>query len=127
MGEGMKAYYGTKRVEAEPAREDDRSNPMLAQAAREGYRVRYEDGYESWSPKAAFEAAYKPETCMGFEGALAALKAGRKVTRAAWLTAWSVAAVELRRGYFRMPGEEGFPFGMETEDLLAEDWTVVEG
>jgi len=27
----------------------------------EDYLVRYEDGYVSWSPKAAFEAGYAPE------------------------------------------------------------------
>lgn len=48
----MKQYIGTKLIEAEPAEKD----------GREGYRVRYADGYESWSPKAIFEKAYLPLT-----------------------------------------------------------------
>lgn len=39
-------------IEAEPCvHENDR---------REGYRIRYADGYESWSPKDVFEKAYLP-------------------------------------------------------------------
>ena len=67
----MDAYYGTKRVEA-----------CVCPGTEGGYNVRYEDGHTSWSPKAAFEAAYQPETAMSFSGALAALKAGRRVARA---------------------------------------------
>jgi hypothetical protein len=48
----MKKYIGTKMIEAEPCvHENDR---------REGYRIRYADGYESWSPKDVFEKAYLP-------------------------------------------------------------------
>ena len=62
----MKKYIGTKLVEAEPAW---RLNgkvyawdypPDSAGYAEAGYRVRYADGYESWSPKAVFEEAYLP-------------------------------------------------------------------
>lgn len=60
----MRKYIGTKLVEAEPAW---RLNGKLytwdalpdgADHAEAGYRVRYPDGYESWSPWAVFEAAY---------------------------------------------------------------------
>jgi len=44
----MKKYIGTKTIQAEPAVKD----------GREGYRVIYPDGYESWSPKEVFEEAY---------------------------------------------------------------------
>lgn len=43
-------YVGTKIIEAWPAQKDD----------RDGYSVKYADGYISWSPKEAFEAAYLP-------------------------------------------------------------------
>lgn len=62
----MRKYIGTKLVEAEPAwrTETGRILPgavvKCAEAARAGYRVRYTDGYESWSPKAVFEQAYLP-------------------------------------------------------------------
>jgi hypothetical protein len=61
----MDRYIGTKLIEAEPAvrkcgrlykSADPVPGSMLL--AEEGYRVRYEDGYESWSPKAVFEKTY---------------------------------------------------------------------
>ena len=42
----MQKYIGTKMVEAEKT--------------ENGYRVRYEDGYESFSPADVFEKAYMP-------------------------------------------------------------------
>ena len=60
----MKKYIGTKLVEAEPAwRLNGKvyawdALPDSADRPEEGYRVRYADGYESWSPKEVFEAAY---------------------------------------------------------------------
>ena len=64
----MKQYIGTKLVEAEPA---NRVNGKVQPANRpipndatieKGYKVRYADGYESWSPKDVFERAYIPLT-----------------------------------------------------------------
>lgn len=45
----MESYIGTKIVMAEPQEKDGRA----------GYKVVYEDGYASWSPKGAFERAYR--------------------------------------------------------------------
>ena len=47
----MEKYIGTKMVEAEKA---------TRESGEEGYRVRYSDGYVSWSPKEVFEKAYLP-------------------------------------------------------------------
>lgn len=76
----MKQYIGTKMIEAEPAlRYSDGTETMVVELGREktaaeaafidraemcdmGYRVRYPDGYESWSPQDVFEAAYLPVT-----------------------------------------------------------------
>lgn len=44
----MKKYIGCKMVSAEPA----------VKGGKEGYKVVYPDGYESWSPKDVFEKAY---------------------------------------------------------------------
>lgn len=62
----MNQYIGTKLIEAEPAfrvngevRDTHRPIPNGAKVEK-GYRVRYPDGYESWSPKNVFEAAYLP-------------------------------------------------------------------
>ena len=50
-----------------------------------GYAVKYEDGYTSWSPKAVFEAAYRPVSGgMNFSQALFMLKRGKKIARAGW-------------------------------------------
>ena len=48
----MKTYIGTKIVQAEPERKD----------GQEGYKVVYEDGYVSWSPKDVFERCYREIT-----------------------------------------------------------------
>lgn len=45
----MKKYIGCKMIEAEPA---------IGANGEQGYKVRYADGYESWSPKEVFEKAY---------------------------------------------------------------------
>lgn len=62
----MKQYIGTKMIEAEPAtRGECYHGPSILskeEAFRDGYRVRYQDGYESWSPKDVFEEAYLPVT-----------------------------------------------------------------
>ncbi|MBU9060696.1 DUF2829 domain-containing protein [Parabacteroides merdae] len=61
----MKKYIGTKQIEAEPMTRGDawgkhllREKPSTENFDDEGYHVRYEDGYESWSPKDVFEKAY---------------------------------------------------------------------
>lgn len=54
----MRQYIGTKMVEAEPcAAWKYTDNHKVGDP---GYRVRYADGYESWSPKDVFERAYLP-------------------------------------------------------------------
>lgn len=53
----MIKYIGTKVVFAEPMKKDGKS----------GYKVRYKDGYISWSPKDVFEEAYRPLSDIDFE------------------------------------------------------------
>lgn len=64
----MKKYIGTKQIEAEPMTMGEAYEKGLLQAGRvpneseksnAGYHVRYQDGYESWSPAEPFEEAYK--------------------------------------------------------------------
>ena len=43
-------------------------------AAEPGYFVRYPYGYESWSPKDVFEAAYRSTSGMNFGLAIEAMK-----------------------------------------------------
>jgi hypothetical protein len=65
-------YIGTKIIAAEPMDElmfsikikrVDRVIPVDSNGAGQpGYKVRYEDGYISWSPKETFERAYRKVT-----------------------------------------------------------------
>lgn len=56
-----KKYIGTKLVEAAPMSANDAEECGFKTGGKtcDGYWVRYEDGYESWSPKEVFEKAYK--------------------------------------------------------------------
>ena len=65
----MEKYIGTKLIEAEPAFRvsNEGETPKVVtdfgeakdyQTVDMGYRVRYADGYESWSPANVFERAY---------------------------------------------------------------------
>lgn len=63
----MKQYIGTKLIEAEPALRyaDGTIAPVnapvrLDEPVKYGYKVRYADGYESFSPQGVFERAYLP-------------------------------------------------------------------
>lgn len=64
----MKKYIGTKQIEAEPMTLGDfvartgrnpYKNPDEHDPEEDGYFVKYQDGYESWSPAEPFEKAYK--------------------------------------------------------------------
>ena len=64
----MKKYIGTKQIEAEPMTMGEAYEKNLLQAGRvpnesektkAGYHVKYEGGYESWSPSEPFEKAYQ--------------------------------------------------------------------
>lgn len=63
----MKQYIGTKLIEAEKAYRVDGKVVTLAEnrvpcgsEVERGYKVRYADGYESFSPQGVFERAYLP-------------------------------------------------------------------
>lgn len=53
----MKTYIGTKVVLAE--REDREDEDEIV---KHGYKIIYEDGYESWSPIEVFERCYREIT-----------------------------------------------------------------
>lgn len=64
----MKKYIGTKQIEAEPMTMGDAYRRGLLHAGRvpnesekskAGYYVKYDNGYESWSPKDVFEQSYR--------------------------------------------------------------------
>ena len=96
----MQLHIGTKQVTAKPmtrqAYNDYRgwTLPADENGTDDGYLVEYMDGgkpnhpahagYISWSPKAQFDAAYRPTTGMTFGLAIEALKSGQRVARAGW-------------------------------------------
>ena len=64
----MKKYIGTQQVEAEPMTMGEAYRRNLLQKGRvpndsekdnPGFHVRYQDGYESWSPAESFYKIYK--------------------------------------------------------------------
>jgi hypothetical protein len=140
----MKTYIGTKIIQATP----ESKGPLPH--GEEGYAVVYEDGYRSWSPKAAFEAAYRECDAMPFGLAIEALKKGFKVARAGWngKGMWLVLAsgwnAQLQGTYtthaLNMPDDwVGYapfiamftadkvlvPWLASQTDMLAEDWSIV--
>lgn len=87
--DGLPLFLGVKIIGAEPMTEHDfrRSKGMTPEENEEdqaGYKVVYEDGYRSWSPKSVFEKAYRPTNGMNFGLAIEALKMGKKVARDGW-------------------------------------------
>lgn len=60
----MKKYLGVKLISAELSRSNcscDRAegDARECKCQKDGYKVVYEDGYTSWSPKDVFEKAYR--------------------------------------------------------------------
>ena len=60
----MEKYLGVKIVHAEPMTNkqftiEKFNGSATVEEIEEGYKVVYEDGYESWSPKEVFEKAYR--------------------------------------------------------------------
>ena len=138
----MKRYIGTKIIEAEIA-----ANPK---DGIEGYRVVYADGYTSWSPRDAFEEAYRPCEAMTFGLALEALKKGCRVARTGWNGAgqfvylvpansypaqtaiakahFGADAMVPYRAYLALKTAQGdvATWAPSVSDCLADDWQIVE-
>lgn len=146
----MEQYVGTKIVEAEPKTrgECDKGPGVLTSdlAAEPGYRVRYADGYESWSPKAAFEEAYRLTSNMNFGLAIEAAKKGHKIARKGWNGKGQHVELASCISYkgpdgvivnadhdaignkaFAFCGTSGVQMGWlaSQADMLADDWEVV--
>lgn len=132
----MKQYIGTKIIHAEPQTKD----------GAEGYAVVYPDGYKSWSPKEAFEAAYRECDAMTFGLAVDALKLGHKVARKGWNgkgmwlglvggDQWRLAftaplacgdAAPLPWIGMKTADNKFVPWLASQTDVLAEDWEIIE-
>ena len=143
----MQKYIGTKIIEAEPCKAW--KDTKLHKAGEDGYKVRYPDGYESWSPKDVFEDAYRPIDGMSFGLAIEAAKKGAKITRRGWNgkgmflyyvpegrypartdAAKSIATEDGKvdyGAYIAMKTAQGnvVPWLASQTDMLADDWEVV--
>lgn len=128
----MKRYIGTKIIHA--------VDEKHSESGREGYRVRYADGYESWSSKEAFEDAYREYDAMTFGLALECLKKGMHVCRAGWNGKGMWLELQRPDAHSKMtlpyvflnypadaqntPGAR-VPWLASQTDMLAEDWRIV--
>ena len=143
----MKKYIGTKLVEAEPKlRKAPSEHFLIDRGFEEGYKVRYPDGYESWSPKAVFEEAYRPVDGMSFGLAIEAAKKGFKIARRGWNgkgqyvelagnISYSSADGRIINADHKAIGNQAFAFvgtsGVQMgwlasqADMLADDWEIV--
>lgn len=141
----MEKYIGTKMIEAEacPAWKDAGGH----KAGDPGYRVLYSDGYESWSPKDVFEAAYRRADAMPFGLAIEAAKMGKKIQRAGWNGKGQYVELATCISYKNVFGDvvnvnhdaignhalafvgtSGVQLGWlaSQADMLADDWRIVE-
>jgi len=156
----MTPYIGTKMLLATPMTRGDYNAhrgwtpPEGEDQSVGGHLVQYEDGYQSWSPDAAF-VAYQPLDAMSFGHALVMLKQGKKVARAGWngkgmwlILVPGTAQVEPRAGSaYALAGIEVcdilphidmwttnaggrramLPGWLASQsDMLADDWTIIE-
>ncbi len=139
----MKRYIGIKAVIATAMNLVDAEELLgrkIKPGNEDGYLVEYEDGYKSWSPKDAFEKAYRPTDGMTFGHAIEAMKANKRVARAGWNGKGMWLRIVVPGGDNLKPdmGYENLPYvEMKTADyklvpwlasqtdLLAEDWMLV--
>ena len=149
----MKQYIGTKIIEAAPAVKKGGKVydltwpiPRSMEPEEPGYRVRYPDGYESWSPKDVFEEAYRRTDAMSFGLAIEAAKKGKRIARKGWngkrqyvelATAISyvspIGAVvnaehdAIGNQALAFVGTSGIQLGWlaSQADMLADDWMIV--
>ena len=151
----MKQYIGTKIIQAEPAYRVDgkvwvKSQPVpCGHKVEDGYKVVYSpDGYESWSPKDVFEAAYRETSGMNFGLAIEAAKKGKKIARAGWngknqyvelghdfsytapgdIPVRPVQHLDIGSQALVFVGTRGRQVGWlaSQADMLADDWMIVE-
>ena len=118
----FKQYIGTKVIFAEPMTRGEffaiyhSVNEPCNHAEDEGYRVVYPDNYTSWSPKEAFEAAYRTTDGMNFGLAIEAAKMGKRIARRGWNGKGMSVAYQ-----------KGYPDGIPCNKNTAEAWGMEEG
>lgn len=135
----MKQYIGTKIIEAAPAirkggKVYDLTWPIPKSMESEelGYRVRYPDGYESWSPKDVFEEAYRPTEGVNFGLALEAMKKGMGARLPHWKPDVVIRAQypdehsKMTAPYLYVESRFGrVPWKETMIELFSDDWVIV--
>ena len=101
----------------------------------DGYLVEYEGGYQAWSPKDVFDAAYRPTTGMTFGLAIEALKTDQRVARDGWngkglwveyVPAKDFSFSELLPHFVIKNTNNSFSTWVPSiNDCLADDWQIV--
>ncbi len=130
----MDKYIGTKVITAEP----------MQMGGKDGYKVKYSDGYESWSPKETFETCYRKSGAMTFGHALELMNKGYKMARNGWNGKNMFIFIADGKDLTRCMCSKGMPSCKDSicmltadgeivvgwlasqTDMLAEDWCVVE-
>jgi hypothetical protein len=127
----MQQYIGVKLVEAEPESRD----------GKPGFKVIYEEGYESWCPKDVFLKHNRPTDALTFSRALEAVRHGRRIARkympkGIWIELQvpdGNSKMSLPYLYMEYPvGHPDYSQGCRVPwlpnqtDLLADDWYIAE-
>lgn len=126
-------YYGTKLIAAWKSK-GGKDN------SEDGYAVKYEDGYISWSPKDVFEKSYQSMYALSFGHAIEALKAGNRVCRSGWNgkgmslelqcpdenSKMSLPYIYMKTPNVTPHSYELVPWLASQTDMLANDWMVLE-
>jgi len=138
----MQRYIGTKIIHAEP--QDRPTSTGEYEEGNPGYKVVYEDGYVSWSPKEVFEAAYQATDGVSFGFAIEMLRMGKRVARAGWNGVGIFLKLQRPDENSKMTGEYIYidttrletdnpcapkvkvPWLASQTDMLATDWIMLD-
>lgn len=121
----MQEYIGSKIIKAKP---EFNSKTMI-----EGYKMQYEDDYISWSPKEAFEKAYRLTTGMSLGLAIEAMKKGHSVSRSClgfegksiYRSVVRVYEHSSPTYFIKFPNDETHEWVPTQYDIEADDWFIV--
>lgn len=123
----MERYIGTKIIEAEPM------SRAHGDKSEDGYKVRYPDGYESWSPKDVFEEAYRKASGVSFGLALEAMKKGKGARLPKWSEDVIIRAQfpdehsKMTAPYLYVESRFGrVPWKETMIELFSDEWEIVE-
>jgi hypothetical protein len=120
----MQKFIGVKLIDAVAVRRDD----------TDGYKVRYSNGYESWTPASSFQPSHMPVDQMSFGRAFEAMRMGFHVRRACWDAS---SFLQIDRNENRTPVEmvvqqvnwggrmRAFEWTPSAPEMLATDWKLL--